>query len=437
MKNLTTLFYDTDNANSLLDAITLGKRKTRQLLSARQEIRTRLEKYLPKLLNEQVTDHSIEGIGLFPEPRFFTQGSFASKTVNAPCRAPQQADLDDGLYLPYSTLEDSPPEQMSEILFDAVAQVMTDMANLEQHHKWTVNTDNGNCVRMEIDVDMHIDVPIYSIPDKEFHLLEDSMDAARAKLAEMNESMAILKSTAGMESYAVMDSLSMNSEELRDYMEHQEAYADALAEEVGQIWEEMPTEKVLMASRDNGWQSKDPRPILEWFNYQVQAKGDQLTRVVRYVKSWRDFQHWTVDDPKSILLMVAVNECFRASHFAGSEVRDDLALLDVLERLPEVLSGKLINPSMPNEEEDLAARLDNKNIRQDVIQRLKKFGSDLSSAINNKGRPEDSINLIRNHLGDRFPMAPRKPLNLAVSGAVAAIASDTAAAYPKGSVVHA
>jgi len=44
----------------------------------------------------------IAGEDAVTQPRFFTQGSWAYKTLNAPAQNPQQADLDDGAYPRYS-----------------------------------------------------------------------------------------------------------------------------------------------------------------------------------------------------------------------------------------------------------------------------------------------------------------------------------------------
>lgn len=451
MKNISTLFYDEAGGESLLSAISLKKRQKGKLLTARQKIRHRLEDRLPGILDEKVRESGIGSISPFPKPRFFTQGSFASNTVNDPCRKPpQQADLDDGLYLPYSTVGDAPPAEMSKILFDAVADVLGEMAKLAQHEGWELDTGNGNCVRMILAEDMHIDVPIYSIPDEEFAGLEDSNDAALMKLVEDNSSFVALKSRiesgVSLESYNILDSAYDSlGEDL--YIEFMERYGESLEIEALEAWENMPTDKVLMASRDSGWQSKDPRPILDWFSDRIQVKGSQLLRIVRYLKAWRDYQIWPQDDPKSILLMVAAEKAFAGTYFnngTGSAERDDLALLAVLKEMPNILKGELLNPSMEDEEEDLAKKLDKKGIRYDVIARLEKFAHDLEMALSQNGHPDESIRLVRNHIGDRFPDKPRKVLDATVEGfdnnnrllglGAAAVAQP---AYPKGSVIHA
>lgn len=367
--NLHSLF-DTrvQGRATLINNLTLDSDDRKLMLSARTDIRARLKSRLPKRLQKKAVDAG-QGHIEVPEPRFFTQGSWAYKTLNAPCRSPQQADLDDGAYLPFSYIENQPPAQMSALLFEAVEEVLSELAD---EKGWRIDTSNDNCTRLIIDTDKHIDVPVYSISDNEFGtLVKESMEMYRC----------------GFES-AALDSA--------DYAER----ADV------QEWHLMPTEGVLMATKNRGWQDSDPRPIRDWVVEQVELKGEQLRRVMRYLKAWRDFQKWDKDDPKSILLMVAADAAF----VMATEKRDDLALLKVLRRLPGILRGQVINPASRdkplNEQEDLAKRLDNKGIRGDVIGRIERFADQLEYAIDICGVPSEACKILIEHLGDRVPNDP-------------------------------
>ena len=59
--------------------------------------------------------------------------------------------------------------------------------------------------------------------------------------------------------------------------------------------------RVRLAHKLLGWIDSDPRPIKEWIERQVLLKSDQLRRVIRYLKAWRDAQAWPKGDPKSLL----------------------------------------------------------------------------------------------------------------------------------------
>lgn len=95
MLNLSTLFHTSvEDKDAFLDNLDLTEQDKAQLESARVDIRNCLREGIPAVLRAQGFE------GEVPCPRFFTQGSWSYKTLNAPAKAPQQADLDDGVYLP-------------------------------------------------------------------------------------------------------------------------------------------------------------------------------------------------------------------------------------------------------------------------------------------------------------------------------------------------
>lgn len=122
--NLHSLLDSTVYADTFLAGLTLASDEREHMQSARTEIRDRLRTRLPALLQRALgSDQQVR------KPRFFTQGSWAYKTLNAPCKDPQQADLDDGTYLPFSYLEATPPSVMSNVLFTCVEEVLQDLAD--------------------------------------------------------------------------------------------------------------------------------------------------------------------------------------------------------------------------------------------------------------------------------------------------------------------
>ncbi|RBB92382.1 hypothetical protein C3E97_033840, partial [Pseudomonas sp. MWU12-2115] len=114
-------------------------------------------------------------------------------------------------------------------------------------------------------------------------------------------------------------------------------------------WTALPADEVLLAHRECNWMCSDPRPVKEWFLAEVEAKGEQFRRVVRYLKAYRDWR-WPSGGPASILLMAAV-----APLFERRDRRDDLALLDVVSALPDCLRNGINNPV--DESESLTDRL--------------------------------------------------------------------------------
>lgn len=373
MLNLSPLFYSTVEPTTLLGNIELSEQKKEVLAEAKTHIRRTLREALPVLLQQQYQ---------IPEkvsPRFFTQGSWAYKTLNAPATTPpQQADLDDGCYLPMSFVaEASPrPRHASQAFFEAVEVIL---GLLSKTKGWRLDTSKPTCVRIEVSAEGHIDVPLYAIPDSQFITLEK---------AASQRGYAGLFEAAG----------AINTE----------------------TWTRVDT--VLLAHRQDGWMKSDPRAVKDWFLQQTALPGgEQLRRVVRYLKAWRD-NCWTNGGPSSLLLMAAAAEVFQTQ-----ERRDDIALLNVVTRLPERLKNGVCNPADP--EESLTERLGAKGV-EDLKKLLQVFQQYLEGALSSSD-PSQACAWMQNQFGIRFPNAPA---SVKPEGAAAAVAA-TAAEHVKSPLV--
>ena len=330
--NLQALFHGT-NTDCYEEHISLSTTAREQLTSARTTIRGEVRSQIAPRLRAAGVDKA-EAIA----PKFITQGSFAYGTINAPAYPPrQQADLDDGLYVPLSFCEDTgSPNLVSDLLIVTVEVILTDLA---KRRGWTVDTSNPNCTRVIIAHDKHVDMPIYSIPDREFRRIAE----ARFSLAKSQVSFG--------EFYAGSD--------------------------FDDMWEAMPA-RVRMAHKTKGWIDSDPRPIRDWVVMQVRLKSEQLRRLMRYVKAWRDHQNWPKSDPKSILLMALVD----ATLDRKIDGRDDLALIQVCSRVPDLLRGSVEIPAIPGE--DLTKRLDEDGLRAALSQRIRDLHDVLSACVDGR-----------------------------------------------------
>ena len=295
MLNLSALFYtEVEPEPCLFGNLNLRDDDRQDIAAAKNEVRIALRDGIPRV-------YAAEGHpGKVPQPRFFTQGSWAYKTLNAPAQEPQQADVDDGCYLPlgFLTLTDSP--SVAANVFFGVAEKA--LADLVKEKGWKLS-GKPTCIRVEISDLAHIDIPLYAIPDKEFETLVKAETIRRA----------------------AMDGIHV------------------LSEATIESWDELPSTKVLLAHRVEGWMHSDPRPVKEWFVDQVETRGEQLRRVVRYLKAYRDWT-WKSGGPSSILLMAAA-----APLFVKQDRRDDQALLDVVKQLPTALRSGVSNPINPQE----------------------------------------------------------------------------------------
>ncbi|MEQ6475818.1 CBASS cGAMP synthase [Comamonas sp. wu1-DMT] len=371
MLNLSALFHtEIENQPNFLSAIELKDSDRLFIERAKTDVRNALRDGIPKLYRAAGNQ------GEPPVPRFFTQGSWAYKTINAPARNPQQADVDDGCYLPLSFLTQTKrPSVAAQSFFGYAEQALADLV---KERGWTLVTDKDTCIRVEIGPIAHIDIPLYAIPDTEFETLSKSLES-------LNEGF-------------VMDSVVVQRSDR---------------------WSALPDTEVLLAHRTENWKKSDPRPVKRWFLDQVQTQGIQLRRLVRYLKAFRDWQ-WSTGGPSSILLMAAA-----APLFEKQNGRDDLALLTVVKALPRALREGVNNPT--DENESLTKRLRDQNPHKDLVEEaalaFEAFAKQLEGSINASNVPQ-ALHWLRTALGPRFPNRP--DLCKVTSSVAAAIASSPA-----------
>lgn len=372
MLNLSPLFNTSEEESCLLKALNLTAAQRLQITSAKNEVRQCLRRGIPKVLIEQGYKGDI------PQPRFFTQGSWAYKTLNSPAHLPpQQSDVDDGAYLPISFLKGSKrPSAASAIFFAAAEEALRRLIETKLGENWKLVTDKPTCIRIEISAIAHIDIPLYSIPDDEYQTLERAANSY------------------GFDS--LMDAVNVRR-------------ADS--------WTTLPLGEVLLAHREEDWIASDPRPVKDWFEDEVEVRGEQLRRVVRYLKAFRDWQ-WKSGGPSSILLMAAA-----VPLFTKMDRRDDLALLEVLKGLPAALRNGVSNPV--NTDESLSGRLLADELEA-AAKKFEMFENYLNGAVNASDE-STACNWMISMFGPRFPNRPNRIKQVTVAATIAAVPAQAAA----------
>lgn len=389
MLNLSQLFFTSDaNETSFLKHLDLDARQKTEIQNAKGLVRAALREGIPI----KYAEHNLPGKA--PSPRFFTQGSWAYKTLNAPCQWPQEADIDDGCYLPmtFVTQQTKRPSVAAETFFEIAEAAL---APLVKSMAWKFGKAKPTCIRIHISSLAHIDIPLYAIPDEEFEKLKKSM---------------------ALEGYA-LDSAALN--------------------EAIDRWDALPLDQVLLAHRTENWMPSDPRPLNDWFVDQVHVKGPQLRRVVRYLKAFRD-QAWPSGGPSSVLLMAAA-----APLFLQEPNRDDLSLLNVVKGIPSALRIGVCHPT--NESESLTDRLqkcglaEGRDFVEEAAKKFTEFAGVLEATLS-ASNADQAVMWMQQQFGDRFPNRPDRvkvmPVTIGTggvgvaSGLAGVIASTPAKAGP-------
>lgn len=309
-------------------------------------------------LREGICKASVMLLGLDHQvaPRFRLQGSCAYRTCIQRAHVHQEMDLDYGVYLPVSAFEDHRPRVAAKAYFDLVESLLL---RLCQSEGWTLDSSKDTCVRVKVSSWAHIDVPLYAAPEHIFTTIVER--SAKAEYA--------------------------------DYAEF-----DAGADLTESFWVQM--DEIHLAQRDGTWKPSDPAAVTRWWRAMVEEHGEQLRRICRYIKAWRDLW-WPTGGPSSVALMIAI-----ARDFSGRPRRDDLALEDAAAQAAVALRGELREPGIDGGKEDFLKSLSAEEKRiaveraEQLARRLKlarSYGPNIRS---------DAVAEVRQQLGDRIPNRP-------------------------------
>jgi len=151
MLNLHRLFFHNSADDCYLSQLTLPQIKRDMLQEGRRKIREALRDGIYKATKAPPIESAIT-------PKFFTQGSWAYGTLNRATHVPpQQADMDDGCYLPMSFLKGEKPKRSAQLFFNVADTILQALVKKEG---WTgYSFDRDCCCRAIIDSEHHIDVP--------------------------------------------------------------------------------------------------------------------------------------------------------------------------------------------------------------------------------------------------------------------------------------
>jgi len=339
-----------------IDCIKPTMAQRQVLFDAKNEIRNHLR---PRIREATI---KVLGMDKSVTPRFRTQGSWSYKTCVQPAwHPPQEMDWDFGVYLPVSVWEDGgPTHAMAKLYFKLVEGLLQDLCN---EKGWKLYSGKDTCIRVQINAWAHIDIPLYAAPEEQFAQIVErgAFDAVRTLDAR--------------------EALVANFEE-EDFTLQQ--------------WEDMVD--IMMATRAGEWQQSDPEEVSRWFLDRIEEHTEQLRRVCRYLKAWRDL-HWKAGDgPTSVCIMIAV-----AQTFEPQRGRDDLALEKSARALAITLKGNVHEAGIAEGKEDFNKRLD-ADRRQLASSRAATLASQLQAArLKASHLVGDAIDILCGQLGDRVP----------------------------------
>jgi hypothetical protein len=154
---------------------------------------------------------------------------------------------------------------------------------------------------------------------------------------------------------------------------------------------------IHVALRSGNWKKSDPEAVSRWFRDCLAEHNEQLRRVCRYLKAWRD-HHWRAGGTvSSVALMIAVGQ-----EFEGVERRDDLALEKAARKFARAILTAIREASIDDGQEDFAATLSldmRRTISTKALELADAFARGRALAIH---QAADAVALIRDQLGPRI-----------------------------------
>jgi hypothetical protein len=146
-----------------------------------------------------------------------------------------------------------------------------------------------------------------------------------------------------------------------------------------------------LAHKSEGYIDSDPREFYKWFNSE---SNDQLKRIVRYLKAWRDKQNkaYSTKLPSGLVLTILATNDYLEND------RDDIAFRDTLKKIKATIdSDYQCKRPTTKKDEDLLEKYSESHFK-DRLSKLIYAGDKAISESNSK----EGCKRWQKYLGDRF-----------------------------------
>lgn len=160
------------------------------------------------------------------------------------------------------------------------------------------------------------------------------------------------------------------------------------------IYCEYEGEPYLADNGEKSWHISNPTKIIDWFKRALGKEGDQLRRIVQYLKAWKDNNSSEIKLPSGLVLTVLAVNNFQ------NNIREDVSLASTVSQIMDQIksSSKISNPINCNE--NLSDKI-SKSQFDNFKSNLEGFRGNASEALKEKDKVE-ACKLWRKEFGERF-----------------------------------
>jgi cyclic GMP-AMP synthase len=377
------LFIGSKETTSFHQALQVSPQRKSKLIEARREIRQCIRNSAQRIRKEDTfwdpssAAHRTHRIRPDVMPKFYTQGSVAYGLLIDPVhKPPQQLDLDDGMYVGVDYLGNGQPTLVAKALFQLVEEAVAPLCN---QRGWKLDKTKDTCVRILLDNESHIDIPIYSAP--------------RDRLIAMDVAL--------------------------------EARADSVLKKGGHEYVRLPPDQIMLAYRGGTWEKSDPQALTDWVDACVTRYGESFRRSCRYMKGWRDIK-WRRGCLTSITVMAAIANALEDLNGSHRDLDDDQLVYEIARRLPKIFENDICNPAFANEAKILNDWTSEE--KREVVRAAQVLAEHMYDALKGTGVPELVVEALQDAFGQRIPNRP--DLVKLASTVAATVAAEVAATVP-------
>jgi len=151
----------------------------------------------------------------------------------------------------------------------------------------------------------------------------------------------------------------------------------------------------LAEKGEKGWHESNPVAFTKWFINRVNKEGEQLRRIVHYIKAWADFKSSNIKLPCSFILTILATNNFNEA------ARDDVSFSKTMKAIYESVSVSKVITNPIDSNEIVSSRITESqwtNFNEKFLELLKNAGD----ALKNDDKEEASKSW-RKVFGEKFP----------------------------------
>ena len=183
------------------------------------------------------------------------------------------------------------------------------------------------------------------------------------------------------------------------------------------VYYKIEGEDYQIAVKNTGFESSDPKAMVDWFNSNKDKNG-VLISMVKYLKVWCDNIRNQMPSGLAMTIL-AIN----AQKNIVLNERDDITLKDILKEIRSTLNPNFecIVPAVPNDDLFENYDTDRRNL---FLKALDDFIDDAENALKEENELASS-KYWKKHLGERFPAGKNEKQIISTRAAAAAIGAST------------